>query len=70
MSIYAVHLFTWAGDDEDRISTLRTLCCVMTCDKCGKRLKYKRAWGHHSIFHGVGEVWCNAVCAGVAEEGD
>lgn len=63
MSIYPVHLAPWFAGDKEMISTLKSLCCVVPCARCGRKVKWNRAWGHHSIADGVGDLWCGETCA-------
>jgi len=32
------------------------------CFSCGSSIKWKKAWGHHSIPWGYGDVWCSKKC--------
>lgn len=60
MSIYPVPLAEWfpIGDPHymgDSIQYYR-------CEACGKRPRYSKAWGHHSLPFGYGEAWCSEKC--------
>lgn len=69
MSIYPVPLQKWFPNpkehpvysDQDH-SILRMIVKLSRCDNCGKHCKYNRAWGHHSLPYGYGEVWCSEKC--------
>lgn len=60
MSIYAVKLNEWypIGDTNyigDVISSYR-------CLACGSKIRYSKAWGHHSVPFGCGDTWCTEKC--------
>lgn len=60
MSIYPVPLAKWFPITDphymgDSIQYYR-------CQACGKRPRYSKAWGHHSLPFGYGEVFCNLKC--------
>jgi len=60
MSIYPVPLNKWFpfGDPNYIGSFIEYHRCVA----CGKKPKYSKAWGHHSLPWGYGEVWCSLKC--------
>jgi hypothetical protein len=76
MSIYPVPLANWFPNPAHRkyssfveyeqslndYDTVRFLVSITKCFKCGKHCKYNRAWGHHSIFVGHGDIWCSRKC--------
>jgi len=75
MSIYPVPLQKWfpnpksrnLSDEEAWDASCQYYAAKITvklskCEKCGKHCKYNRAWGHHSIPWGYGEVWCSEKC--------
>lgn len=60
MSIYPVKLVEWypIGDDKyfgDIIESYRCLACM-------RKPRYSKAWGHHSVPFGYGDVWCSFKC--------
>lgn len=62
MSIYPVHLASWFPKGNEMHDDIKTLCLVMTCLTCGKHPKWKKAWGHHSLPWGHGDIWCDERC--------
>jgi hypothetical protein len=77
MSIYPVPLQKWFPNPkhnrkhrnwksyEDSLSdyeNLRIIVKLERCYNCGKHCKYNRAWGHHSLSVGYGDVWCSEKC--------
>lgn len=32
------------------------------CHECGGKCEWKKAWGHHSLPWGHGDVWCSKKC--------
>lgn len=76
MSIYPVPLQEWfpnpahrkyfhPGEYEQVLNdydTCKFLVSITKCFKCGKHCKYNRAWAHHSIFVGHGDIWCSRKC--------
>lgn len=65
MSIYPVPLQKWFPNTPKEKSyywAARMTVDLARCENCGKRCKYNRAWGHHSIPWGYGEVWCTKEC--------
>lgn len=60
MSIYPVPLNEWfpIGDE----NYCKHITDFMRCHSCYTRVNYFKAWGHHSIPWGYGEVWCNEKC--------
>ena len=60
MSIYPVPLAKWfpIGDQYyfgDSVEYYR-------CLACGRKPRYSKAWGHHSLPWGYGDVWCSEKC--------
>lgn len=68
MSIYPVPLQKWfptnKQDSESQYmhETVKWLVSITKCIKCNKHCKFNRAWGHHSIFVGYGDIWCSEKC--------
>lgn len=63
MSIYPVKIQEWypAGDEMYEMSKL--FVQYSKCLKCGRGgIKYHKAWAHHSIPWGHGDVWCSWKC--------
>jgi len=63
MPVFPVHLNTWVPPKDGKrpllLGILKTTKCA-GCDKVGLDPRY--AWGHHSITHGHGEIWCSKRC--------
>lgn len=76
MSIYPVHLSSWypkktkkapvMDAKDDKLNSEVAVICVETakCIACGKKCTWKKAWGHHSIPWGYGDIWCSKRCVG------
>lgn len=68
MSIYPVKLIEWypprrrGWKDKCNYEAAFMMVKLTECLYCGKKTKYKTAWGHHSIPYGHGDIWCNARC--------
>lgn len=72
MSIYPVPLAKWFKRPKRKslgyseclmdYEIIRFLVDSAHCYGCGKRCKYNRAWGHHALPHGYGDVWCTKKC--------
>lgn len=75
MSIYPVPLQKWFphprigqyiygnySEAKNLYETVKFLVKFERCDSCGKHCKFNRAWGHHSLPFGYGEVWCTEKC--------
>lgn len=70
MSIYAVKLMEWfprpKKNQHDVIhglyDTARMMVKLSRCLACGKKPKWNRAIGHHSIPWGTGDIWCSEPC--------
>jgi len=61
MSIYPVRLNEWypVGDEMHEYAEM---ALHFRCSACGDMPNFKKAWGHHSVAWGYGEVWCNEKC--------
>lgn len=35
---------------------------MFKCTACGDRIRYNKAWGHHSVPFGYGDTWCSLKC--------
>lgn len=69
MSIYPVPMQNWFknrkrndSDSKFLYETARWLVDIYRCHNCGKRCKWNRAWGHHSVPWGYGDIWCSKDC--------
>lgn len=72
MSIYPVYLASWYPEistkrpylpgDYDLHRQAKSMVENFKCEKCGKRCTWKKAWGHHSIPWGHGDIWCSKKC--------
>lgn len=62
MSIYPVPLQKWFPNGDDHYEVCRMIVDGSRCENCGKHCKYNRAWGHHSLPWGHGNVWCSEKC--------
>ena len=62
MSIYPVLLSEWfpLGDEQHEIAFL--MVKTSRCLSCMKRIRWKKAVGHHSIPWGNGDIWCSWKC--------
>jgi len=62
MSIYPVRLAEWfpLGDEQHDICI--TIIECTRCLACGKRPRFKKAIGHHSLPWGYGDLWCSEKC--------
>lgn len=68
MSIYVVYLASWfpsrgKNGKDPMHGTARMVVESSRCPKCNKKPSWKRAWGHHSIPWGNGDVFCSRRCA-------
>lgn len=66
MSIYAVRLAEWFPPGDEQHSMMKWLVsngCTdvgQGCLFCGKKhMHWQKAWGHHSIPWGYGDIWCS-----------
>lgn len=66
MSIYPVRLNEWfpVGDE----NYCKDIVDAMRCFACGKKCRYKKVWGHHSLPWGYGDVWCSEKCLNSGKE--
>lgn len=63
MSIYPVKLIEWFPMTDELTHIARTVVEYSKCKSCGRGgMKYHRAYGHHSIPWGYGDVWCSKKC--------
>lgn len=62
MSIYPVPLQEWFPKGDENHEVVKAIVAIERCAHCGKYLKFKKAWGHHSLPWGYGDVWCDEVC--------
>lgn len=65
MSIYPVPLAKWftrEDDDYNLHETAVSIVKTMRCHACGKRCRWSKAWGYHSLPWGYGELWCSEKC--------
>lgn len=71
MSIYPVHLSSWfprktkkeqTVDDRLWSESAVSLIKIWTCEFCKGKCTWKKAWGHHSIPWGHGDIWCSKAC--------
>lgn len=75
MSIYPVPLQKWFPNPKSKnlsgenswhkqcnYEAAKSTVEFSKCENCGKSCKYNRAWGHHSIPWGYGDVWCSEKC--------
>ena len=74
MSIYPIRIKKWfppvlksehkeeIRDNKFNRQTIRTCLEFMRCHNCGKRVKMRNGWCHHSLPWGYGDVWCNERC--------
>lgn len=67
MSIYPVYLASWFPNkgNKDHLFLHQSGKMMVEygfCKKCGKKPKWKKAWGHHSIPWGNGDIWCSKEC--------
>lgn len=62
MSIYPVRLAEWFPRSSEMYETARMVVKYKHCNACAKPLRYSKAWGHHSIPWGYGELWCGLKC--------
>lgn len=62
MSIFPVKLSEWfpLGDEKHEIAT--SICSVERCYACGGKIKFHRAYAHHSLPWGFGDIWCSEKC--------
>lgn len=60
MSIYPVRLSEWFPPGEENHDTMKLIVSSSKCLHCDKkRVHWQKAWGHHSLPWGNGDVWCN-----------
>ena len=70
MSIFPVPLQKWFPNPayhKDQVGSvdyeiLRIIVKTDRCYNCGKHCKYNRAWGHHALPFGYGDLWCSKEC--------
>lgn len=76
MSIFPVRLSKWFPPNPNETywpdfkekknwnAIARACVSQSLCSHCGKKLKYRTAWGLHSIPWGYGwdELWCSERC--------
>jgi len=64
MNIYPyVKLIEWYPYTDEMSSFVRLYVEFSKCIKCGRGgIKFSRAYGHHSIPWGYGDVWCTWKC--------
>lgn len=66
MSIYPVRLSEWFPKGDENHETMKFLVSRGHCDgafgclHCGKKkMHWQKAWGHHSLPWGYGDIWCS-----------
>lgn len=62
MSIYPVKLSEWFPFTDEMYFYAKTWVDSSRCLACGKKMRYSKAIGHHSIPWGYGDVWCSWKC--------
>lgn len=62
MSIYPVYLPSWFPKKDEMHENAKISVKYSSCLTCGKKVKWKKAWGHHSIPWGNGDIWCSKKC--------
>lgn len=62
MSIYPVRLAEWFPRSSDKYEIAKMVVKYKHCNACAKPLRYPKAYGHHSVPWGYGEIWCDLKC--------
>lgn len=62
MSVYTVRLSEWFPVGDDNHETTVWLCTLSRCLACRKRIRFRKAVGHHSLPWGWGDIWCSWKC--------
>lgn len=52
----------WKKDSNHYHETAKYFVITSLCLKCKKKCTWKKAWGHHSLPFGYGDVWCSKKC--------
>lgn len=62
MSIYPVRLKEWFPPGDDMYEIAYSVTIGMRCYGCDKKVRYSKAYGHHSLPWGHGDLWCSERC--------
>lgn len=62
MSIYAVKLSEWYPFGDEMYEFASSIVRIFRCYACGKKARYSKAVGLHSLPFGHGDVYCNWKC--------
>jgi hypothetical protein len=63
VSIYPVKLSEWYPPGDEMHDLTRFLVSLTRCLACGRRCRWSKAIGHHSLpFFGHGDLWCSDKC--------
>lgn len=62
MSIYPVKLNEWYPFGDKCYEPVKMAVDYSRCLACDGKLKYSKAYGHHSIAVGPGGIWCSLKC--------
>ena len=62
MSIWPVRLAEWFPFDHECHEITLSIIKAWRCRACGKRVKFNKAIGHHSLPWGHGDLWCSWKC--------
>lgn len=62
MSIYPVRLNEWFPFGDEYYETAKSIVDFTRCLACGKKCRYRKAVGHHSLPWGYGDLWCSEKC--------
>ena len=68
MSIYPVKLSEWFPPGDEMYSNVQSVINCSRCFGCGKKVRYSKAVGHHSVPWGHGEIWHNWKCCESGKE--
>ncbi len=62
MSIYPVKLSKWYPVGDEMHDIAYYIVQAYRCYGCDKKLRWKSAFGHHSLPWGHGKIWCSERC--------
>ena len=68
MSIYPVKLVEWFPPGDEKYDNARSVVVGSRCFACGKKVRYTKAIGHHSLPWGHGDLWCSWKCCKSGKE--
>lgn len=70
MSIYPVRLKEWYPATSEHYENAKILVDIGNCEACYRgKMNYNKAYAHHSLSWGYGEVWCSLKCLNSNKKG-